>query len=182
MTIVKIFLIVIIIVATIYLIVTHERRKSKGKASSIGKTIEIPIENVEPVEPYILFRLNEPTNPNIWEFPLDNKMRIIGRATDEFEGNDSIQSDRTMSREHLGFWMKKGGSVEFITIKGSKNPVYIKSNNKWISETGRFRLEKNKTNVIRIGRTEFEVYFQEKPPSGLKSNEMRTKIWGHTGL
>ena len=39
MTIVKIFLIVIIIVATIYLIVTHERRKSKGKASSIGKTM-----------------------------------------------------------------------------------------------------------------------------------------------
>jgi uncharacterized protein YpmB len=176
MIIVKIFLIIIVVVTTIYLIVTYERDKSKERASPIEKTVEIPLGNVEPVDPYIVFRLNEPTNSSIWEFPLSHKMKIIGRATDEFEGNDSIQ------RDHLGFWINKDGTAEFITIKGSKNPIYVKSNNKWISETNRFRLEKNKTNVIRIGRTEFEVYFQEKPPSGLKSNEKRTRIWEHTGL
>jgi len=197
MTIIKAFLCVLAIVAIGYLLVKNEKRGTNSEMfNATGfETIERPIMNEEE---YISFRLmldDTDKISKIWEFPITDKLTIIGRETENFKTDRNIQNDRTFSREHMGFYRDKSGTVCFTAIKGVKNPVYVgTNNNQMLPKVGNFVLPPG-THIIKMGETVFEVYFRDESVCNMKNsdtkpclkgskcndyynNKSKTRLWG----
>lgn len=162
MIILKIFACVVVLITSIYFLVTNikipRRAKAKGMAS---ESIPTSINDLDYEEgEYISFRLLSGDQPRVWDFKLSNKLVIIGRSSDAFKGAREIEGDRTFSREHLGIYQDKRGRVHFNAIKGDANPVFVSTRGgSYKEETGSFVLEPGNYK-FKMGSTEFEVFFR----------------------
>lgn len=173
MIILKTFVCVVILITSIYFLVTNIKipRRAKGMAS---ESIPTSINDLDYEEgEYISFRLLSGGTPKVWDFELSNKLVIIGRSTDAFKGARAIEGDRTFSREHLGIYQDKRGRVHFNPIKGDANPVFVSTNGgPYREETGSFILEPGNYK-FKMGSTEFEVFFnssyEKASPGNIKT-------------
>ncbi|MDO4485541.1 MAG: hypothetical protein Q4C46_02990 [Bacillota bacterium] len=177
MTILKIFACVMILLTSIYLLATNLKLTRRSPNESSGILSTFTCDEDDEYDDYISFRLLSGNQPKVWEFKMSDKLLIIGRNSEKFKGEKSIQDDRTFSREHLGVYRDKRGRVHFNAIKGDINPVFVSTNgSSFKEETGSFILEPG-THRLRMGHSVFEIFFgnsYEMPPSERIKKERNT--------
>lgn len=189
MIILKTFVCVVILITSIYFLVTNIKIPTRRARANVmpPESIETSIDDSNHEEDeYISFRLLSGGQSKVWDFKLSNKLVIIGRSTDVFKGDIEIGRDRTFSREHLGIYKDKSGRVHFNAIKGDVNPVFVStSGGPYKEETGSFVLEPG-TYKFKMGSSEFEVYFrspyEEKASESIKTLiRTKTKAYNVSG-
>lgn len=169
MLILKIFVSVIAIILLVYIFFNYLKKGDKKVNHEYSARELETIENLAEYETerreYISFRLLGGKVPKVWEFELTPRITIIGRGTEKFQNEKSIQGDRAFSREHLSFYKDRDGVVHFTAIKGERNPVYILEKDYGEvaiarTEKGSFYLEPDRAHVILMGNTKMEVFYR----------------------
>lgn len=178
MIVLKIFACVVVILTSIYFLVTNIKipRRTKIMASESISTSTNDFDYEE--DEYISFKLLSGGQARVWDFKLSDKLFIVGRSTAAFQGVRAIEEDRTFSREHIGVYQDKHGCVHFNVIKGDANPVFVStSGGPYKEETGSFVLEPGNYK-LKMGSTEFEVFF--RTPYPYEKASVKTEIRAKT--